>query len=181
MIFLQDAALDALSTANPQLSSDLGAFALGAGISVFVIIAAFYVYFAAAFYSIGKKAKIGSPGVSWANPVISMWQISKMHWWPWPVIFLGMFFSVIVMTASPVVGGIIYLALIAFIIAIVLVWNWKTFKAVKRPGWWAILSPAIFALGILLIRAGFALIGLLAIFVSLVLYVVLTGIAAWSK
>ena len=49
-----------------------------------------------------------------------------MHWWPW--LFL---IGIII----PFVGGLLLLAFSVFGI----IWQWKMFEAVGKPGWWALL------------------------------------------
>ena len=126
-----------------------GLLALIAGmIVVFTIISiAMYIYMGFAYMAIGRKAKLKTPELSWIpglGPLILAFQASKMHWWPW-LLLIGMFI--------PFVNFIASLLFMVFAI----IWHWKLFEAVKRPGWWAIL---------LLIP----IVGL-----------VMVGIAAWSK
>jgi hypothetical protein len=117
-------------------------------ILLFVIIAiVLYIYSSFAFMAIGKKAKLKSPGLAWipaVGPTIISYQTSKMHWWPW-LLIIGMFI--------PVIGFLFSITFAVFVV----IWEWKMFERVKRPGWWALLC--------------------LIPVVNLVLY----GIAAWSE
>ena len=49
-----------------------------------------------------------------------------MHWWPW-LLIIGTFI--------PVIGSLASIAFLVFVI----IWHWKMFEAIRRPGWWAIL------------------------------------------
>ena len=119
------------------------------GIMFFAILISIgiYVYLSFAYMTVGRKANLKTPGLAWipsVGPAIIAFQAAKMHWWPW-LLLIGYF--------VPVVG---IFALIAFSVFFI-IWNWKMFEAVKRPGWWALL---------LLIP---------------VVGLVMLGIAAWSK
>jgi hypothetical protein len=121
-------------------------------IFVFLILAiALYIYMGFAFMAIGKKAKLSSPGLAWIpgiGPAIIVFQISKMHWWPW-LLIIGMLFGAVIPVIE-VVCGILFAVFF-------IVWEWKMFEKVKRPGWWALLC------------------------LIPVVNLVLIGIAAWSK
>jgi hypothetical protein len=97
---------------------------------IFLILAIVtYIFMGFAFMAIAKKAKLSTPALAWipgVGPGIIAYQASKMHWWPW-LLIIPMFI--------PIIG---------FIPAIVfgvysIIWMWKTFEAIKKPGWWAIL------------------------------------------
>jgi hypothetical protein len=75
-------------------------------------------------------------------------QIAKMHWWP--ILLLVGFWI-------PFVGAIGAIVLAVFAI----IWMWKTFEAVGRPGWWILLG-LIPGLGGLIV-------------------LILLGVAAWGK
>lgn len=113
----------------------------------FLMIVALYVYTSFAFTAIGKKAKLKTPELAWIpfiGPTLISFQASKTHWWPW-LLIIGMFI--------PVIGLVFSIAFAVFSV----IWQWKMFEAIKKPGWWALLC-------------------LLPI-VNLVLY----GVAAWGK
>lgn len=106
-----------------------------------------YVYTSLVFMAIAKKTKTTPAGIAWIpgiGPAILTSKIAKMHWWP-ILLLIGVFI--------PYIGIIAELAFAVFFV----IWLWKTFEAVDRPGWWAILC-------------------LLPI-----VNLVLLGIAAWSK
>jgi len=112
-----------------------------------VISVVMYVFMGFAFMSIAKKAKLPTPGLAWipgVGPLIIAYQASKMHWWPW-LLLIG---SVI-----PFLNFFTGLAFMVFAI----IWLWKTFEAVNKPGWFALLS-----------------------IIPIVNFIVI-GIAAWSK
>jgi len=165
-----------LEALDPQLQTMI-AGVMGV---MMLLIAVVYVYFAWAFMSIGKKAGLKSPGVSWMNPIITLFEASKSHWWPLPVLVLGIFVSMALMLPVPALGALLYFAVIVFAAVMVIIWQWKTFRAVKRPGWWAVLPVIIGALGILTIMAS-PIFGLLLILASVLVYAILVGVAAWSK
>lgn len=128
---------------------DGGILALLAGAIIATVIASIvlYVYMSFAFMAISKKAKQKNPGLAWipgVGPRIIAFKASKMHWWPW-LLLIGY--------AIPFIGGVA--VLIFYIFAII--WLWKLFEIIKKPGWWAIL---------MLIP---------------VVNLVILGVAAWSK
>ena len=108
---------------------------------------AVYVYNSWAFMVIGRKTKYESPGLAWiplVGPLIITSQAAKMHWWP-ILLLAGIWI--------PIVGSLCSIAVAVFSV----IWLWKTFEAVKRPGWWALLC------------------------LIPVVNLVLIGIAAWGK
>ncbi len=142
-------ALDLSGVGSTTMDPTAGLVGLIMGmIFVFIIIAiVMYIYMGFAFMAIGRKAKLKTPELSWipgVGPAIIAFQASKMHWWPW-LLIIG--------TLIPVVGFVFSLAFAVFMV----IWQWKMFEVIKRPGWWALLC--------LIPIVGFILI----------------GIAAWSK
>ncbi|MBS3083668.1 hypothetical protein J4423_02585 [Candidatus Pacearchaeota archaeon] len=112
-----------------------------------VIVFALYVYLSFAYYAIAKKARLSSPGLAWipfVGPSIIAYQTSEMHWWPW-LLLIGFMI--------PFVGSVVGIVFTVFTV----VWRWKMFESIGRPGWWSIL--------------------MLIPIVNLILL----GIAAWSK
>lgn len=96
---------------------------------VFVLIAiALYIYSSLAFMAIAKKVGQKSPGLAWipvVGPALVASKAAKMHWWP-ILLLVGCWI--------PFVGGLFSLAFAIFFI----IWCWKMFEAVGKPGWWAI-------------------------------------------
>jgi len=115
---------------------------------IFVIIfVGLYIYMALAYKAIAKKAKLSNPNLSWiplVGPLIIAFQASKMHWWPW-LLLIGY--------VIPVVNVVAQIAFAVFVI----IWHWKMFERIKRPGWWAVL------------------------FIIPIVGLIMVGIAAWSK
>lgn len=113
-----------------------------------------YIFNGFAFTAIGRKAKLKTPELAWipaVGPNLIAFQTAKMHWWPW------LMFTSLVISWIPYVGLVVYyIAMLTFGVFSV-IWQWKMFEAIKRPGWWALLC--------------------LIPFVNFVL----VGIAAWSK
>jgi len=106
-------------------------FSLIAGMFVIflLIFVALYVFMGFAFMSIAKKAKLSTPGLAWipgVGPLIITYQASKMHWWPW-LLLIG--------CAIPILNIFASIAFMVFTI----IWLWKTFEAINKPGWFAIL------------------------------------------
>lgn len=126
-----------------------GLFALAIGLVIFVIavMIALYIYMSLAFTAIARKAKLSSPGIAWipgVGPIIIAFRASEMHWWPW-LLLIGCFIPIVNIFAG-----------IAFTV-FTIIWMWKMFEEIKKPGWWTIL---------MLIP---------------VVNLVMIGIAAWSK
>ncbi len=139
-------ALENLANMSPLTGAFL-AFIAGMLVLALLIGIALYIYISFAFMAIGRKAKLKSPGLAWIpgiGPALIAFQSSKMHWWPW-LLIIGMFipFLNIVCTILFAVFGVI--------------WQWKMFEVLKRPGWWALLC------------------------LIPILNLVLFGIAAWDK
>ena len=129
-----------------------GVLALIAALVVFLIILviALYVYTSFAYMGIARKVKYAYPGIAWipvVGPAIIASKTAKMHWWP-ILLLIGFWI--------PFVNFVLVLIFEVFFI----IWMWKTFEKIKKPGWWAI----------------FQIIPILNI-----VYLVFIGIAAWSK
>lgn len=120
-------------------------------IAFIVIVLFLWIYTSIAFSSIAKKGKSKySPGIAWipiVGPSLIASDLAKMHWWPL-LLLLGFWI--------PFIGTLLGIVFAVFFI----VWNWKMFEKLKRPGWWAI----------------FYVIPVLSI-----VYLVFLGIAAWGK
>jgi len=120
-----------------DLSSLGGAGAVGAimaiiagMLAVFLVIGIIlWVYMGFAFTAIGKKAKVRYPALAWIpgiGPALVAFNASGMHWWPWLLLLI---------TAIPYIGSIASLAFSVYSI----IWMWKMFEEINKPGWWAIL------------------------------------------
>ncbi len=120
----------------------------------FLIMIGLYIYNSLAFMAIGKKAKLNHPGLAWIpgiGPLIIAFQASKMHWWPW--LLLGGFLTF----SIPILGQVIFLISAFLFIIFTIIWDWKMFQAINKPGWWALM-----------------------LLIPIVNFIFL-GIAAWSK
>ena len=122
--------------------------AIGAAI-VFIIILSIvmYIYFSFAYMAIARKAKYPSPGIAWipaVGPALITSKTAKMHWWP-ILLLIG--------TVIPFISFIFGIAFAVFSI----IWHWKTFETIGKPGWWAIMM------------------------IIPVVNLIFLGIAAWSK
>ena len=112
------------------LSGGLIGLLVGMLVVAVIIGIGLYVYLSLAFMTIGKKAKLTSPGLAWIpgiGPLIISFQAAKMHWWPW-LLLVGAFI--------PVIGFLFSLTFMVFTV----IWKWKMFETIERPGWWAIMQ-----------------------------------------
>jgi hypothetical protein len=145
-LFLETASIMGSEGASDMLSVLAAAFL---AVFLVVLVAGFliYIYMSLAYMAIAKKANNPHPAIAWipgVGPLIIAFQASKMHWWPW-LLLIGYFIPVVSIFAA-----------LAFAVFSV-IWSWKLFEAIGKPGWWAILMM-----------------------IPLVNLVIL-GIAAWSK
>lgn len=111
----------------------------------FIIFLAIYIYTSFAYMSLARRTKTGPAWLAWI-PIASSYlqsKMARMHWWPL-LLLIGTFI--------PIIGILFSIAFTVFGI----IWNWKIFERVGRPGWWA-LFIIIFPV-----------------------FLVLLGIAAWS-
>ena len=132
---------------NAMIPAGILALIAAFALVFFIIGIALYVYSSLAFMAIAKKVKNKSPAIAWipiVGPALIARKAARMHWWP---ILLLIGFIV------PWIGGLAILAFEVFFI----IWLWKTFEAIRRPGWWAILC------------------------IIPVVNLILIGIAAWGK
>jgi hypothetical protein len=148
LLFLADMPLGS-KEALAGLGLGAGALALIAAFIVvlFIVMVLVYIYSSFAYMAIAKKAKYSMPGLAWipvVGPLIVTAKIAKMHWWP-ILLLIGFWI--------PIIGGILNLVVFVFSI----IWLWKTFEAIKKPEWWAILC------------------------IIPIVNLVILGIAAWSK
>jgi len=138
MIFLQEATVMSGAAAGGLLALILGFFMV-----FFILAIGIYLYSSFAFMSIAKKNNQETPGLAWipyVGPLIVMYHASKAHWWPF--IVFGLAFIPFVNLVAAVMG---------------IIWLWKTFEAIGKPGWWALLMLVP------------------------VLNIIILGVAAWSK
>ena len=137
----------------------------------FFIGIAIYIYTSFAFMAIGKKVKLKTPGLAWipgVGPMIIAFQSAKMPWWPWLLL------SSILIMWIPIFGWIVGGAALLLFSVYSYIWTWKMFEAVKKPGWWA-LAPLVSVFSFI------PLIGIIFSVAGSIGFLVLLGIAAWSK
>lgn len=95
---------------------------------LFILLIAFYILTSWAFMSLAKKVKYPSPGIAWipiVGPAIILAKTAKMHWWP-ILLLIGMII--------PLISFAFWIAFYVFFI----IWLWKTYEVINKPGWWAI-------------------------------------------
>lgn len=114
---------------------------------VLVFLVAIYIYMSFAYMAVAKKARDKMPGLAWipfVGPYLIAFRSANMHWWPW-LLCIGI--------VIPFIGKIAMVVFWVFGI----VWHWKLFEKIRRPGWWAILM------------------------IIPVVNLIILGVAAWSK
>lgn len=158
MMFLEDLTLTGgLTEGFGAIISTILYFLFAIILIVFVFAIANYIYTSLAFMAIGKKAKDEKYWLAWipfiGKPLLAS-RIANMPWWP-VLLLLGYFFTFI-----PAFGTYLFYASLTIFGIFDLIWMWKTFKAVGKPGWWILLV-------------------LIPIF-GWVIYYILLGVAAWS-
>ena len=116
-----------------------------------LILVGIYVYISFAYMAIAKKASAEHAGIVWI-PVIGPALLSaRIAKMHWWPIFLPLGVFI------PFLNIICITLLVVFFF----IWTWKTFEAIEKPGWWVLLS--------------------LIPIVGNIIFLVLLGIAAWSK
>lgn len=154
MVFLEVATQelnDLAGLGNGVALGTLMMFALVFIMVMMLIMIGLYIYTSFAYMAIARKTKEKYPGLVWipiVGKLLISSRIAKMHWWP---------ILLLIILVIPVVN--IFLGIPAVIVLLVfsIIWMWKTFEAISKPGWWAIfmlIAPV---------------------------YWVLLGVAAWSK
>jgi hypothetical protein len=129
-----------------------------------IIGVAVWIYTSLAFMAIGRKAKYSSPGIAWIpgiGPLIIAYKTSGMPSWPW---FLLLSIVLLPLGLIPIVGILIMLIYTACMLTFgvfAIIWQWKLFEAIGKPGWWVLMA--------------------IIPFVGPIIYLILLGIAAWSK
>jgi hypothetical protein len=114
---------------DSMMGSGLVALIIGSLVVFLIIGVLLWIYFSFAYVAIGRKAKDPVAGLAWIpgfGPLIIAFRASGMHWWPW---------LLIIATWIPLIGIIAQLVFLVYAI----IWQWKLFEAIGKPGWWAIL------------------------------------------
>jgi len=117
---------------------------------IWVLAITLWIYISCAFKAIAKRTGQRYANLAWLpgiGPLVITYRNSGMHWWP---------FVLLALTVVPLLGSI---AGLIFSICFI-VWSYKLFQSLGRPGWWAIL-----------------------IFVPVVnlVWFILVGVAAWGQ
>jgi hypothetical protein len=162
-----------------------------------LIFFAIYVYFSIAYSKIGEKNNLTNSGVAWMpfyGPIAIIFESSKMHWWPFLTltvgilggylsIFLGMLESIWMLVVGT---GMMFLTLITFGV-MGIIWHWKTYKNIGKPGWWSLVPIISLILGYILVFAGMVLglgsvmiIGAIILLLGFIAHSVFIGLAAWT-
>ena len=144
-LFLQSMMLEEFLTNN--IGEGIAALVFAFLFLFLIVLLVLYIYLSLAFVAIAKKTKYETPGIAWipmVGPALIASNAAKMPRWP---IFL------LIGALIPGIGGLFSLAFTVFFI----LWLWKTYERLGKPGWWAILCIIPF-------------VGL-----------VMLGIVAWSK
>jgi hypothetical protein len=152
----------------------------------FMIFIGIYIYIVLAVRDSAKKLGIPKKwaNISWMGTTIPyvMANSAKKHWWPTIVLplaisFLGIFgvfynlaniFSVVLMII--LMGYLVYL-------------KWEICEQRDIYGWWALVSPGLIILAIVLITISnnLEIISIILTIISLLWYLALWGILAWTK
>ncbi len=171
--FLQSMALDPTTLGDTtSLLGPLLAVGIAFLVIALIVLIAIYVYLALAFLKIGRKVGLSEniAGLAWVpflGPTLVSYMASGMHWWPW-VVSLGL------------IVPILNFGVILFFLIMGIIWMWKTFVAVGRPGWWSLIAPIGGGIGIFLGLASSVVGGIVNLIVGIA-YLVLVGIAAWGS
>jgi hypothetical protein len=183
---------DVLISEGEGLESILGLFS-GMAIAMILISIALYIYLSLVYFKIGEKAKLGSPGIAWSpwGSLMIIFESAKMHWWPFLMLTLGgsLGYLVIMLAGFAIIGSIIFVGIIIFFLVMAIIWHWKTYEEIGRPGWW-ILVPILsvilgvilsIVLGGLLEITALVFVGVGIILLGLIAHLILIGIAAWGE
>ena len=159
----------------------------------FLFILGLYLYTSLAFMAIAKKTNTEPAWLAWipiANLAL-LAKIARRHWWPILLIIPGMITyigGIILLAIGLKVLGIVFLILYALIIlafgVFITMCYWDMFKAVHRPGWWSLTAIISSLIGIICVAfesLGIKIFGIIVSIVGTIAFLVLLGIAAWSK
>jgi len=149
-----------------------------------------YIYLSVAYSKIGKKAKLNNSGIAWMpffGPIVVIFETAKAHWWPFLTTVAGSILGFALFFISSLnenleiikrimsIGLIIILLSFIFLFIMTVVWHWKAYKNINKPGWWALFYLLIFFVSIPTLFFGIiSMCGLIA-------HLICIGLAAWSK
>jgi uncharacterized membrane protein YhaH (DUF805 family) len=170
---------------------------IGIVIVLILVLFGIYIYFSIAYSKIGEKAKLGSPGIAWMprfGKLAIIFESSKMHWWPFLMMIIGIILGFIVVMfgleskiALYIGIGILIVTIVVFSI-MAIIWHWKTYEAVGRPGWWILVPIISFIVSCVLALIGsktmifaISIAGIIISSLGFIAHLVLIGIAAWGE
>ncbi len=133
MVFQASSVLFAGNFGPEALAMFLGGLAfllVGLIILLVILIVAIYIYTSLAYMAIARKVKYSPPGIAWipiVGPLIIIAKTAKMHWWP---------ILLLILIPVPFIGSLAFAAVMVFSI----LWLWKTYEKMRRPGWWSLFN-----------------------------------------
>ena len=176
--------------AVPEVFSAYKGIIVGVVVAFLLATLILYVYLSIAYSRIGKRAGLSSYDVAWMpmGIIAIIFEVSKMHWWPF-LVFMAGYVSGYFLILLGAVGtsfiasilGIVVLIIAGVVICIMnIVWHWKTYEAVGRPGWWILILPLFALIGFLVFLMA-PLIGFILIILGVLIHLVMVGLAAWGR
>lgn len=180
---------DILGNVSSGPFGQLSGLITGLAVVIILVFLALYVYLSLAYSKIATKANLGNPGIAWMPSMGKLaitYQISKMHWWPFAALTAGLSIGYLVLMLGlnslgmMLLGAIILYATIILFTVVSIVWHWKTYQAVGKPGWW-ILAPIIATFVGIIIAILSPIAGVIVMAIGLISHLVFIGIAAWSE
>jgi hypothetical protein len=157
-------------------------------IIIMILLIALYIYSSWALMAIAIKAKAKYPWLAWipiGNLVLTA-NIEGMHGWP-VLLFIPYMILMMISLFVPVltIPAIIFVVILS---VYTIIWQWKMYEAVDRPGWWSIVSLIISGIGTIIMTIGTAMqsiavmiTGIAIAIAGAVISLILLGIAAWGK
>lgn len=115
-----------------------------------ILLLLLYIYISMTYTFIGKRAKAYHYGIAWVplvGPLLVSSRAAQMDSWPIWLLFVIALSSIaeLIISFTPLAlfsFALIYLNYALFITFYVyfIIWTWKMFSAVKRPGWWSLVN-----------------------------------------
>ncbi len=157
-----------------------------------LILFGIYAYISSAYQSIGKKSGVVGSGIAWIpviGPLVIIYQSSRKSNWPFIMLVLINFLFLILIPFLFKSIYVIYALVIIYICVILtflvmnVIWHWKAYEKVEKPGYWILIPIAIIVLGYLisLINTKLAFIfgGILGVG-AFIVHLILIGIAGFD-
>jgi len=167
-----------------------------------------YLYFSFAYRAIAKKTNHSHPNIGWIpiiGPCLITSRTAKMHWWPVLLNIIPFFSTMVIFMIAKnsftynlrlIVGLLVLIPFTIFLIFF-LIWNYKTFRFLNKPGWQSLIGLIIVYLGVLflystaffvkdlgvedIVLLGPLLINVITFPIGFILQAIYTGRVAWSK